>query len=74
MTTTLYNALLSLPLQIERWTVHRKIGVQYVPQFFDAAVGSYSDLVFTNTLPYPIAISAQPQNGVVTVLLLRAAE
>lgn len=74
VTTTLYNALLSLPLQIERWTVHRKIGVQYVPQFFDAAVGSYSDLVFTNTLPYPIAISAQPQNGVVTVLLLRAAE
>lgn len=74
VTTTLYNALLGLPLQINDWAVHRKSGVQYVPQFFDAAVGSYSDLVFTNTLPYAICLSARPQNGAVTVLIYRAEE
>lgn len=74
VTTTLYNAVLGLPLQINDWAVHRKSGVQYVPQYFDAAVGSYSDLRFTNTLPYSIRISAQPQNGAVTVLIYRLEE
>ena len=71
MTTTLYNALLSLPLQIEAWAVHRYTGVSYVPQFFDAAVGSYTDFVFQNTLPYSIRILAVPQEGVLTVLICR---
>ena len=74
VTTTLYNAILGLPLQINDWAVHRRSGVQYVPQYFDAAVGSYSDLAFTNTLPYAIRLSAQPQNGAVTVLIYRAEE
>ena len=71
VTTTLYNALLSLPLQIDAWAVHRYTGVSYVPQFFDAAVGRYSDLSFTNTLPYPIMILALPQDGVLTILIAR---
>ena len=40
----------------------------------DAAVGSFSDFEFINTLDYPIRIWAQPQNGVVTVLIYRAEE
>ncbi len=71
VTTTLYNAVLTLPLLIEDWAVHRVKGVPYVPQYFDAAVGTYSDLVFVNTLPYDIRITAQPQDGIVTVLILR---
>lgn len=51
MTTTLYNAALTLPLQIEEWALHSKQGAVYVPQFFDAAVGSYSDFTFVNLLP-----------------------
>ena len=72
LTTTLYNALLTLPLQIEEWSIHRYKGVDYVPQFFDAAVGSYSDLVFQNTLPYPISLHTYPQDGMLTVLICRA--
>ena len=72
VTTTLYNALLGTPLQITDWAVHRRSGVQYVPQYFDAAVGSYSDLKFVNTLPYSVRIEAMPQSGAVTVLLSRA--
>lgn len=72
LTTTLYNVLLPLPMQIEERRVHQKSGVVYVPQFFDAAVGSYSDLIFQNTMPYSIRIFAKPQNGAITVLFYRA--
>ena len=72
VTTTLYNAVLTLPLQVEAWELHQYIGVAYVPQFFDAAVGSHSDFSFTNLLPYPIQLQALPQDGALTVLLLRA--
>lgn len=34
VTTTLYNAALTLPLQIEEWALHSKQGAVYVPQFF----------------------------------------
>lgn len=71
LTTTLYNAVLNLPLQVEEWRVHRDIGVAYIKLNFDAAVGS-QDFSFTNTLPYPIAIRALAQNGALTVLISRA--
>ena len=74
VSTTLYNAVVTLPLQIEEWAVHRKIGVEYVPQYFDASVGAYSDLVFTNLLPYPIVIDCHLSDGVVTVLISRNME
>jgi len=74
LTTTLCNALLGLPLQITEWAFHRYKGVDYVPQFFDAAVGGHCDLIFQNTLPYPIQIQVLPQEGMLTVLILRAAE
>lgn len=72
LSTTLYNALLGLPLQVESFTVHSKAGVPYVPKWFDAAVGSLSDLTFSDTLPYPIRLWAAPQGGALTVLIYRA--
>lgn len=74
VTTSLYNAVLGLPLQITEWAPHQKSGVVYVPVSRDAAVGSTSNFSFINTLDYPIRIWAQPQNGVVTVLIYRAEE
>jgi hypothetical protein len=71
LTTTIYNALLCIPLQIEEWNIHRNSGVPYIPKGFDAAVGSYSDLIFRNTLPYDIRLVAMPQNGALTVLIYR---
>ncbi len=69
--TTIYNAALALPLQIMEWSLHRDAGVAYIPKGFDAAVGSYSDFTFENTLPYPIKMTALPQNGVLTVIIAR---
>lgn len=71
VTTTLYNAVLTLPLQVDEWALHKYNGVAYVPQFFDAAVGSYTDLVFKNTMPYAIRLAAMAQDGVLTVLIFR---
>lgn len=72
LSTTLYNAALGLPFRIDEWRVHRERGVAYVPQYFDAAVGSYSDLAFTNLLPYAISLEVLTQNGALTVLIRRA--
>ena len=74
VSTTLFNAVLGLPLQVDAYACHQKSGVPYIPIGFDSAVGSYSDLLFTNTLPYPIRIQADPQGGAVTVLIYRAEE
>ena len=72
VTTTLYRAARTLPPQIEEWSIHRYNGVSYVPQFYDAAVGTYSDLVFRNTLPYAIRIAATARHGAITVFIIRA--
>ena len=74
LSSTLYNAALGLPLRIDQWQVHRERGVAYIPQYFDAAVGSYSDLAFTNLLPYAISLEVLTQNGALTVLIRRADE
>lgn len=72
VTTTLYNAAMTLPMQINEWALHSKSGVVYVPQYFDAAVGNYRDFRFTNLLPYAVRIEAIPQGGMLTVLFFRA--
>ena len=72
VSTTLYNAVLGLPLLITEWAAHRSTGVNYIPRSFDAAVGSTTDLRFRNDLPYPLRIEALPQDGAVTVLIYRA--
>ena len=72
LSTTLYNALLQLPVQITDWAVHTISGVKYIPVAYDACVGRYSDLCFMNTLPYAIRLRAVPQGGALTVLITRA--
>lgn len=69
VSTTLYNCILGLPLQVTKWAVHRDRGISYAPQYFDSAVGDYSDLAFINTLPYSIVIHALPQDGVLTTYI-----
>ena len=72
LSTTLYNALLEIPIRITDWEVHSISGVRYIPVAYDACVGKYSDLCFLNTLPYAIRLEAEPQGGALTVILRRA--
>lgn len=71
VSTTLYLAVLGLPVQITDWSLHRERGVDYALQGFDAAVGSYSDLRFNSMLPYEISLRVLEQSGVFTVLVAR---
>ena len=72
VSTTLYNAILQIPIKIVRSQPHSSVGIDYAPIDFDAAVGNGNiDLRFDNYLAYPIRIDAQMTNGVVTVLIYR---
>ena len=70
LTTTLFNAVLGLPLTIKEWQVHRISGVPYAPMNFDCAVGTARDFRFVNDLMTPLRIEVHCQEGALTVLLL----
>lgn len=74
VSTTLYNALLSLPVTVTEVETHQVTGVDYVPVGMDSAVSVFSDLAFINTLPYPIQLECCPQDGALTAVITRAAE
>lgn len=72
VSTTLYNAILQIPIKIVRSQPHSSVGIDYAPVDFDAAVGNGNiDLRFDNYLTYPIRIDMQMTDGVVTVQIYR---
>lgn len=74
VSTTIFEATLGLDLQLDQWEVHQVSGVKYAPLNFDAAVGGYKDLRFTNDLDYPVRLEVMTQNGALTAVFYRAAE
>ena len=72
--TTMYNVLIQIPIFINHRQVHANAGAKYFLKGFDAAVGSRDaiNMVFTNTLPYPIRINFWISDGALTVALYRA--
>lgn len=73
VSTTLYNAILQIPIEIIKQQVHSSYGIEYAPLDFDAAVGNGNiDLRLRNTLPYDVRLALQAVDGVLTVLVYRA--
>lgn len=73
VSTTLYNAILQIPIRVVKWQVHSSYGIAYAPLDFDAAVGAGNlDLRLENALPYDIRFSLQSVGGVLTVRVYRA--
>lgn len=74
--TTMYNVLIQIPIFINHRQVHANAGAKYFLKGFDAAVGSRDaiNMVFTNTLSYPIRINFWISDGALTVALYRAEE
>ena len=73
VSTTLYNAILQIPIEVIKQQVHSSYGIEYAPLDFDAAVGKGNiDLRLRNVLPYDVRLVLQAENGVLTVLLYRA--
>ena len=72
MNTTLYNALIQVPIYINWRRVHADVGIYYCPVGFDAAVGGGSiTMIYTNTLPYAIRFNYFMSDGCLTVGLFR---
>ena len=69
--STLYNIVLRVPMWIEEMNWHSQGGVSYLPAGFDATVGSKSDLVFRNILPYDVRIEFEALDGAMTAFLFR---
>ena len=69
--STLYNIVLRVPTVIEEMHWHSQGGVSYLPAGFDATVGSKSDMVFRNILPYDLRIEFEAMNGTMTAFLFR---
>lgn len=72
--STLYNIVLRVPMWIEEMNWHSQGGVSYLPAGFDATVGSKSDLVFKNILPYDVRIEFEALDGAMTAFLFRGYE
>ncbi len=72
VSTTLYDALLQLPVEIVRQQVHSSYGIFYAPLDMDAAVGAGNlDLRFRNVLDYPVVLVFDTEFGVLTVRIFR---
>ena len=66
--TTLYNALIQVPILVNWRKVHAEVGIYYCPVGFDAAVGGGDiTMIFTNTLPYAFRINYFMSDGCLTV-------
>ena len=73
VSTTLYNAILQIPIEVIKQQVHSSYGISYVPLDMDAAVGNGNiDLRLRNTLPYDVRFALQAVGGVLTVRVYRA--
>lgn len=73
VSTTLYNAILQIPIEVIKQQVHSSYGIEYAPLDFDAAVGKGNiDLRLRNTLPYDVRLALQAADGVLTVRVYRA--
>ena len=69
--STFYNIVLRVPMVIEEMNWHSQGGVSYLPAGFDATVGTNSDLVVRNILPYRLRIEFESLDGVMTAFLFR---
>ena len=74
ISTTIFEALLGLEVQLDAWGVHRYAGVSYAPVNYDCAVATWKDFAFTNTYDFPLTLQVVEQNGALTALFFRAEE
>ncbi len=69
--STIYNIVLRIPTVVEDMHWHSQGGVSYLPAGFDATVGSQSDMVFRNILPYDLRIEFENLEGTMTAFFFR---
>lgn len=71
ISTTVFEAMLGLDLQLDAYQVHQYTGVHYAPLNYDCAVSNRKDFAFTNTYDFPLTLRVVTQEGALTALFYR---
>ena len=74
VSTTLFQAVQGLNVELVEWYVHSYAGVTYARRNHDCAVATWKDFRFVNHYDFPIEISIYAQNGVLTCVVRRGGE
>ena len=74
VSTTIFCAIGGIEYTLDEWQLHSFYGVKYVPRNLDAAVSSSRDFSFCNNEDFALEMQSFNQNGVLTVIIRRAAE
>lgn len=71
VSTTLFQAVQGLNVELIEWYVHSYAGVAYARRNHDCAVATWKDFRFVSYYDFPIELNIIAQNGVLTCIVRR---
>ncbi|MBQ8555710.1 MAG: VanW family protein [Clostridia bacterium] len=74
VSTTIFQALQGMNVELTEWYVHSYAGVQYAKRNHDCAVATWKDFRFINHYDFPIEMTVMAQDGVLTCVFRKGGE
>ena len=74
VSTTIFQAVQGLNVELTEWYVHSYAGVKYARRNHDCAVATWKDFRFINYYDFPIEMTVMAQDGVLTCVFRRGGE
>lgn len=74
VSTTIYQAVQGLNVELTEWYVHSYAGVKYARRNHDCAVATWKDFRFVSYYDFPIELQVYAQDGVLTCVFRRGGE
>ena len=71
VSTTMFQAVQGLNVELVEWYVHSYAGVKYARRNHDCAVATWKDFRFVSYYDFPIEVSLMAQDGVLTCVFRR---
>lgn len=74
VSTTIFQAVQGLNVELKEWYVHSYAGVKYARRNHDCAVATWKDFRFVSYYDFPIELLTYAQDGVLTCVFRRGGE
>lgn len=74
VSTTMFQAVQGLNVELTEWYVHSYAGVKYARRNHDCAVATWKDFRFVSYYDFPIEVTLLAQDGVLTCVFRRGGE
>ena len=74
VSTTIFQAVQGLNVELTEWYVHSYAGVKYARRNHDCAVATWKDFRFVSYYDFPIEMQVYAQDGVLTCVFRRGGE